>query len=340
MPISAHLDREITSFLAKDGIVDAMISASEHGRPAVEAIDDALIRRFGDVVEANAVKQRIGRLVRPVMEARGFLPIKRRCPAKSVLFTAGTVYGLSPPIMEVLDKHGIDASVDDVSREIQSAIEMVGGNRPFAERSIEFAWKEHSNIALAPPEGPVGIFGHAVDQALEDAAAKRDAAVPDSQLTSAQLALMRRQGSANAPTVASIDPLAKTAFKLGALYATALTPSRAARLLDRDCDRVEEWVRERRLYGLPLGNGKVGRLPLFQFDDGGRLLPHVTQVFPKLDRTIHPVGVFNWFTSPNPDLVTRQTDFEAVAPRDWLTRGYRPGPISRLAGTLAVGTPS
>ena len=242
--------------------------------------------------------------------------------------------------MEVLGKHGIDASVDDVSREIQSAIQMVGGNRPFAERSIGFVWREHGHLALAPPEGPVGIFGHAVDQALAAAAAKRDAAVPDSQLTSAQLALIRHQGLAGAPAAASIDPLAKTVFKLGALCATALTPPQAARLLDRDCDRVEEWVRQRRLYGLPLGNGKAGRLPLFQFDDGGSLLPHVTQVFPELDRTIHPVAVFNWFTSPNPDLATRQTDFEAVSPRDWLMHGYRPGPISRLAGTLAVGTPS
>ena len=107
-----------------------MISASERGRPAVEAIDDALIRRFGHVVEANAVKQRIGRLVRPVMEARGFVPVRSRCPAKSPLFTSGTVYGSNRPIMAVLGKHGLEFDADDVSREIQSAIEMVGGNRP------------------------------------------------------------------------------------------------------------------------------------------------------------------------------------------------------------------
>lgn len=339
MPANAHLDRDITSFLAKDGIVDAMISASEHGRPAVEAIDDALIRRFGEVVEAPAVKRRIGRLVRPVMEARGFVPVRRRCPAKSALFTSGTVYGLNRPIMAVLSEHGLEFDADDVSREIRSAIEMVGGNRPFAERFIGFAWKDRSDIALAPPEGPLGILGNAIDQALTEAAAKRDVAVPDIQLTAAQRSLVRRQGSAAESTGTAIGPGTRTAFKLGALCATALTPAQAARLLDRDCDRVEEWMRQRRLYSLPLGNGTVGRLPLFQFDDGGSLLPHVTKVLPELDRAIHPVGVFNWFTSPNPDLATRQTDFEATSPRDWLAHGYPPAHVSRLAGTLAVGTP-
>ncbi len=247
-----------------------MISASERGRPAVEAIDDALIRRFGHVVEANAVKQRIDRLVRPVMEARGFVPVRRRCPAKSALFTSGTVNGSNRPIMAVLGKHGLEFDADDVSREIQSAIEMVGGNRPFAERFIGFAWKDRSDIALATPEGPLAILGNAIDQALTEAASKRDVAVPDIQLTVAERSFVRRQGSAAGSTGAAIDRPAKTAFKPGALCATALTPPQAARLLDRDCDRIEEWVRQRRLHGLLLGNGTVGRIPLFQFDDGAR----------------------------------------------------------------------
>ena len=79
---------------------------------------------------------------------------------------------------------------------------------------------------------------------------------------------------------------------------------------------------------------------LFQLRHPGRLVPHVADIFPQLDDTIHPVGVFNWFTSPNPDLATRSTGFKPISPRDWLLHEYPPDPVTQLAAALAVGNPA
>ena len=340
MAVDTKFERQIMDFLAKDSTVGAMIEASERSRPAVEGIDAELIHRFGVRVRSNPVKQHIGRLIRPVMENQGFLPVKRRQPAKSVLFTAGTVYGRSRPIMDILKAHGWHFRVDDVNREIGSAINTVGGNRAFVRRHSVFTWAEYPNIATAQAAGDIAVFGIAVDQALTDAAKRRESNLPDGQLAAPEVALLR----AHCPTAelvsSSINPSIRTVIKLAAICATGLTPSRVAPLLHSGVAVVEEWMRKRLLYSVAVANGAARRLPLFQFDDSGSLIPNVLRVLPKIDRTVHPVGVFNWFTSPSPDLASCETDFVPISPRDWLLRGYPSEPISRLAGALATGTPA
>jgi len=59
-------------------------------------------------------------------------------------------------------------------------------------------------------------------------------------------------------------------------------------------------------------------------------------VLPRLDAAIHPVGVFNWFTSPNPDLGLEESGFEPTSPRDWLLRRHSPEPVCRLAASVAA----
>ena len=340
MVVDTKLEREIVDFLAKDSTIDAMIDASERGRPAVEAIDADLIHYFGDKVRPNPVKQHIGRLVRPVMENQGFVPAKRRRPTRSVLFTSGTVYGLSRSIMDILEAHGWHFRADEVNREIQSAIDMVGGNRAFARRHTLFTWTEYPDIATAQAAGALAVFGIAVDQALTDVAKRRESARPITQLSGAKLALLRAHCPVDGPGSSSIDPGIRTVIKLAAICATGLTPSQVAPLLHGGIALVEGWMRKRRLYSVAVASGDARRLPLFQFDDTGRPIPNVLKVIRRIDRTIHPVGVFNWFTSPSPDLANCETDFEPISPRDWLLRGHPFEPVSRLAGQLAVGTPA
>ena len=341
MATDAQLEHEITDFLAKDAMIDAMVDASECGRPAIEAIDAKLLRRFGDRVRPNPVKQRIGRLVRPVMETRGFVPIKRRQPAKSVLFTSGTVYSRStPPVMDILQKHGIDLSPEHVANEIRSATAMIGGTPSFAQRYKLFGWARRPDVAVAPPAGPLGVFAITIDQALDYTAASQDDSFPASQLTAQQFTLFHLHTPAVRMAPSSIDPRTRTAFKLGALCATGLTLIQAGRLLHRDRARVEGWVRKRGLYSVLVPRTTAPRLPLFQLDDVGALVPHAFEVFQHLDSNIHPVGVFNWFTSPNPDLAAEVADFEPISPRDWLLRRYPPEPVSQLAGALAASTPA
>ncbi len=229
MAVDTKLERQIVDFLAKDSTVDAMIDASKRGRPAVEAIDAELIRYFGDKVRPNPVKQHIGRLVRPVMENQGFVPAKRRRPTKSVLFTSGTVYGLSRPIMDILEAHGGRFRVDDVNREIRSAINIVGGNRAFARRHTLFTWTEYPNVATAQAAGALAVFGIAVDQALADVAKRRESALPGAQLSGSERALLRDHCPTAGLSSSSIDPGIRTAIKLAAICATGSLRRRSRR---------------------------------------------------------------------------------------------------------------
>ncbi len=66
MAVDQPLEREISEFLRQDSTIDAMVDASDRGRPAVEAIDTELLQRFGNRVRPVPARQRIGRLVRPI----------------------------------------------------------------------------------------------------------------------------------------------------------------------------------------------------------------------------------------------------------------------------------
>ena len=338
MAVDLGLERDISSFLAKDSTVAAMIEASKRGRPAVEAIDHKLLDYFGDRVRPNTTKQRIGRLIRPLMEAKGYSPAIRRRPARSVLFTAGTVY--SRPIMAILGGHCVDLPPEEISDEIQLAVDTVARMAPHAMPKAHLAWSRQPRIAQVLPTGPLRLFATAIEQALDQADQRRQSAIPDSQLTATQRSLLHL---AEPPRVSAARPMHRrvsTAFKYGALCATSLTAAETARLLHHGSQWVHACMRKRRLYSLVFTGHAVRRLPLFQLGHPDRLVPHVMDVFPELDDTIHPVGVFNWFTSPNPDLATRSTGFKPISPRDWLLHEYPPAPVTRLAAALAVGNPA
>jgi len=76
----------------------------------------------------------------------------------------------------------------------------------------------------------------------------------------------------------------------------------------------------------------VWRIPIFQFD-GHRLLPGLEEVVPSLPRDFHPVAVYRWFTSPNPDLLPEDLDRE-LSPREWLLAGYSPKIVAQLGVDL------
>ena len=338
MAIDVGLEHDISDFLARDSTVTAMIEASKRGRPAVEAIDRSLRNYFGDHVRPNTTKQRIGRLIRPLMEAKGYLPAIRGRPVRAGLFTSGTVY--SRPIMAILGSHGVDLPPESVSHEIQSAIDTVAGTLRHSMPKTHFAWSQQRRIAEVPPTGPLRLFATAVEQTLEQAEQRSESAIPDSQFTATQLSLLKL---AAPPRVLAASPMHRrvsTAFKYGALWATSLTAAETARQLHHRSQWVYTCIRNRRLYSLPFRHYDVRRLPLFQLGHPDRLVPHVANIFPRLNDTIHPVGVFNWFTSPNPDLAIRSTGFKPISPRDWLLHEYPPAPVTQLAAALAVGNPA
>jgi hypothetical protein len=99
-------------------------------------------------------------------------------------------------------------------------------------------------------------------------------------------------------------------------------------MLGVDDSRVRQRLAERTLYGIKLRSG--WRLPLFQFDDG-QAVPGIDVVFPCLDPGLHPVAVYQWFTTPAPDLLL---DDQPVSPRDWLRAGASTTEVAAFADAL------
>jgi len=93
MTDSGALVQRLRYFLAQDRIVVRMQDASNRGRPAVEGIGQELLDTFGEEVSPNWVKQRIGKMVKEVMQQHAFAHDSYGhktpdCP----LFTSGSLY--------------------------------------------------------------------------------------------------------------------------------------------------------------------------------------------------------------------------------------------------------
>ena len=127
------------------------------------------------------------------------------------------------------------------------------------------------------------------------------------------------------------DPLARTVAKYVALLASALTTKEAAEVLEVGESRVRQRLREGTLYGVKAG--RENRLPAFQFE-GGKEVPGIAQVLKRIDRSLHPVAVLNWFMLPNPDLFLDEEEARPVSPRHWLLSGGDPEVLVRLAEEL------
>ena len=68
--------------------------------------------------------------------------------------------------------------------------------------------------------------------------------------------------------------------------------------------------------------------------DGGELIPGIGEVISQLNPELHPVAVFRWFTTPNPDLSTDDPRGGNLSPRDWLRLGFPVQPVVELASNL------
>ena len=121
-------------------------------------------------------------------------------------------------------------------------------------------------------------------------------------LTEAEAKALERGGFVlDARTEGSQDPLAQTVAEFAALLQSSLSTSDAAARLGVDASRVRQRLVSRppSLLGIRIGNGWY--IPEFQFD-GDRLLPGIGEVVARLDPELHPVALYRWFTTPNPDL--------------------------------------
>jgi hypothetical protein len=135
------------------------------------------------------------------------------------------------------------------------------------------------------------------------------------------------------------DAVTRTAIEYATLLATSLSVPEAARLLQVDDSRIRQRLAARALYGLKIGHS--WRLPSFQFEER-RVIPGVEKVFPRLGTDLHPIAVYSWFISPDPDLViegslVNETDgppLLPMSPRDWLRSGGNADVVAEIAASL------
>ena len=93
------LGQEIWEFLNTDDIWIRLELTTQLGHPAVEGIGDKLLDKFGDSLKkddpyADRLKQAIGHMVRPIMEANGYKLVQKgvRCRKKTELFVFAARY--------------------------------------------------------------------------------------------------------------------------------------------------------------------------------------------------------------------------------------------------------
>lgn len=160
---------------------------------------------------------------------------------------------------------------------------------------------------------------------------------PRQELTEADAAALERGGLSLEPLgeIGPDDPIVKTAATYASLLATSLSVNEAARIMGVSAGRVRQELHAGTIYGIKdIGGWK---LPRWQFDDDvDGLLPGIRRVLPHVDRTMHPVAVYTWFTSPDPDLIADEDENSALSPRDWLRSGRSPAVVAELADTLAM----
>jgi DNA-binding CsgD family transcriptional regulator len=155
---------------------------------------------------------------------------------------------------------------------------------------------------------------------------------PAADLPAAETAALRRGGFTMEPADSRpTSALARTAAEYAALRETSLTAIETARRLGVDPSRVRQLLAARKLYGLQVKG--AWRIPAFQFQ-GEHLLPGLDEVVPALPKDLHPVGVYHWFTEPNPDLSSEKGGEHRMSPREWLLAGYPPRAVAQLATDL------
>jgi len=88
------LGRGLWAFLNEHDSLVRMETATYLERPAVEPLSPGLLKRFGDDVRQDRVKQMIGRMVRQILEGRGYRIDRQnvRIPAPENMFASGTRY--------------------------------------------------------------------------------------------------------------------------------------------------------------------------------------------------------------------------------------------------------
>ncbi len=127
------------------------------------------------------------------------------------------------------------------------------------------------------------------------------------------------------------DLVAETAVQFAALVENSLSSEEVAKRLKISASRVRQMVSERTLYTFHL-NGKRW-IPSWQLLRNS-LVPNIGEVNQAIPKTLHPVGVTQWFHRENPELYVDDNMELLRTPRQWLTEGREHSRVAFLAASL------
>jgi len=163
---------------------------------------------------------------------------------------------------------------------------------------------------------------------------------PRDELTVAEAQALGEGGmDLDADYLGGADPLAQTAADYAALLATSMGTAEAAEFLGVNASRIRQRLTSTppTLYGIRTSDGNW-RIPGFQFA-GGALLPGIKDVAARLHPELHPIAVYRWFTTADPELVIDDDSAappelvgRSLSPREWLLNGL---PVEKIAGLAA-----
>ncbi len=146
--------------------------------------------------------------------------------------------------------------------------------------------------------------------------------VADADLTPAEVrALERGSFDLSDRQLGEADPLALTTAKYAAILEDSLSTTAAAQHLRVKSSRVRQRLTAKppTLYGIRVGSRWL--IPRFQFHSRGAV-PGLAAILERLNPGVHPVAMFNWFTTPNVDLAPPNDEDRILSPREWLLAGY------------------
>ncbi len=123
-----------------------------------------------------------------------------------------------------------------------------------------------------------------------------------------------------------------SADKYESLVEDSLTVEETAARLRVTSGRVRQLLGSSRLFGFK--TGADWRIPSFQLLKRGGLVPGIDKVVMRLPKNVGLLPFYNWLTTPNPDLRTRDAEEGAVSPLDWLRMGESPDEVAALVDAL------
>lgn len=87
------LGQALWAWLRSPGVCLKLSQAAEQGKPPVEGVQEGLLETFSEKVFSDPIKQFIGNMTRPIMEAQGFELDQDHIKLTSAsLFVTGSTY--------------------------------------------------------------------------------------------------------------------------------------------------------------------------------------------------------------------------------------------------------